>query len=322
MKQWILFVLAMCLFGAAPASAQTTVIQYEVTNFDPGHGMSMIKLLDQHRAGFQLIADSVMAKPNRMVYVYCVVDGMVFETDSLDDALNGGTAISRYLWSKVGLKRCNVPRKLIAPPYPDSDRKIGGDNRKVLMEVVEFPQYLTQAEMERYVDSIFCNMPAAEVRVDTVVNYFAVSNAWIGGGLGYVGEKLLPVAYGRLGNNRLSFEAEGGASIYQEQRMFQEELDVYYRFVNVGLVWRPWLNHTLDALVGWQRFETYSTTYGRYAERREGPTFGARYSYRHLAFTAKYAPAEVSVRGKDVVDWDHGIYLSVSLFTSVKGGDQ
>lgn len=322
---WSLLVLIL-MSTIVPVQAQDVVAQYVVTDFDPGQGLSMAQLKARHVDGLCMIAESVTAAPNRYVNVYCVVDALRFSSGQWNDALNGGTTISRYLWVVDALTEQGVPRRCITQPFPDSDKMIGGDKRRVLIEVVEFSRPVTRDEMEVYVQSQLANLPT---RTDTVVvtsetatEDVSGTHVWIGGGLSYVGKRFVPMVWGQLGNDRMRFEAEAGYSGYHQQRTFIEELSVVYRYVHVGIVWRPDSTSTLDLLAGWQRFETYALDYGQYAERLEGPTLGIRLGVTdNLLMTGRWTPAEVSRRGSELATWD-AARMSISLvyFTTILGG--
>lgn len=312
---------------ACSASAQRIITQYEVANFKPGRGVSMTKLFGQHEAGLRMIGDSAQANPNRIINVYCVVDALTFDSPTKEDALEGGTSISRYLWAVLSLKEVGVPRHMIAPPYPDCDRKIGGDKRRILLEVVEFPRAVTPEEMKRFIDSSLAVLPPPQVVAPAtyLTNQF-LSQVWIGGGVAFIpAEKLVPCIQGMWGNERLRFIGEAGHSLYHQDRRFSgEKLDVTYRYVMGGVAWRPIFHSQFDLIAAWQRSEVYSTHFGKYACKLEGPAFGIRLELsKHLAVAGIWTPSEEQIRGRDKVEYDNGrFYLGLTVFTTVLGGEE
>jgi hypothetical protein len=309
------------LISPEPARADSPMIEFSAIDsvtvtFGRNEGMGALdRIMQGQDADIRRIVDRFNANQSLLISVKSNADGVRYRANHIKNNV-------------VVSEERNVTGSTILELYGADMARVYSTATAVENDTGTVRRYVTIRLMAASVSGLEhgavadVSEPDTVYVCDTTPHHRIISNAWLGLGLAYVGEEFVPFVFGQLGNDRLRFEAEGGHSLFRHDRTFQEKLKVHYRYVHVGLAWRPWLNHHWDALVGWQRFEAYATAYGRYAEKREGPTFGLRYVYRHLGVTAKYALAEISVRGVDRVDWDHGVYLGVSLFTAVKGGDQ
>lgn len=147
---------------------------------------------------------------------------------------------------------------------------------------------------------------------------------WLGIGASYTPhERLVPHAQVLWGTEAVRIIGEVGYSFYKNERVFaDEELDVTYRYVFVGIAWRAIRYSQFDLLAAWQRSEVYSTHYGHYARKLEGPAVGIRLLLNeHLTLTGLWTPSEEQLRGRDQVKWDNNrFYVGLNFFTVIAGG--
>ncbi|MFH0804748.1 MAG: hypothetical protein V1916_00970 [Patescibacteria group bacterium] len=313
----------MALCSVVPVwASDEIVLTYEVTGFPLDTGMSVpVQFWQPHRATFARIAD--MCSRDSLLYVELEPTADATRYGRHHDLQNAAILISRFDATGNQLELAGVPydRITYVKPKEISD-KVGPEYRKVTVRVRRHPapDYVTRPDVERMIKKTQQPVPPATQIVSNT--YLEQPKVWLGIGAVYNGDKVLPMLYCQLGNDWLRGEAEGGYSFYRQHRTYcGEDLSVTYRYWNVGLAWRPVLYGSFDILAGWQRFETYSTRFGMYLEKLEGPTLGLRLFSKRWAVTGKWTPAEVSVRGQDVVTWDISrVYVGVALYTTVLGG--
>jgi len=167
-------------------------------------------------------------------------------------------------------------------------------------------------------------MCAPPEKSDTVAVCCDSPHVWIGIGAAYTPmDRMVPFFEAQWGPKRLRIFGQAGYSFYHQNRSFaNENLNVVYRYIFGGIIWHPPWRSTISLIAAWQRSEAYSTYYGKYARKLEGPLAGIRLELgKHVAITGAWTPSEESLRGRDKVEWDYGrFYLSASVFTSILGG--
>ncbi|MFA6587836.1 MAG: hypothetical protein WCT08_02070 [Patescibacteria group bacterium] len=319
----------MLVIFSVSALAETVIISKEISGFAPGKGMSQVELAKKNQAVFQMLTDSVCAFQHRYIKIYSYVDGLKFDTPTKEDVLEAALKVSRYEWAALHLKECGTPRDLIWPrmPDPDNEKKIGGDHRKVVIEVVQFDRYVTPAEMQHSIDSAFAAQPKLAPVVNNykteVINHFD-NRIWFGIGVAYTpAERFMPIACLQWGNDRFRIALEGGYSFYREDRTYcKEEMSYIYRYGSVHVLVRPWLEKPFELIFGGQRSEINRYFDGPWGEKRTGPELGAQVTFaKSWVLAAVWTPVYVYQRGTEEVEWENShVRVIIAYQFTISGG--
>lgn len=321
----VLGLLLMAYTCAAGVSQELKRV--EVTGFPLSRGMS-VKASFWNPFQMDFTAIAALTKDSLVrVELTPMVDATEYHSRSLDDPLNGGLTISRCMAVAAQLEHAGVPKEQIVFVRPDRGVAKGPQCRKVTITVtrVTAPPYLTRPQL----DSVFAAQPKATPIVieRTIMQCQGKPSTyalWLGIGLTYNAfDKFVPLVQGQVGNRRLRFVADVSHSLYAIRKTYgNERLEVNYRLIACSFAYRPLLYGNVELTAGWQRSEEYSTNYGKYTRKYEGPEVGIRYTpARHIALQLLYAPGELSTFGADRVRWRNDNFrATIVVSTPIIGG--
>ncbi len=320
MKRVVKTLVLLVILLAAPLSVtvQAAAVDSLKITFHRNEGMDAFdRIVQEFRPQLTDLVHQQLADPNTIINVRSNADGARYPKEdrkqnvvmTFERSVTGTTLLEHF--------HADLNRVVIVPL--DNRADTGMTYRYILFTLVTHEPETTVVVRE--------SLPTAPQPVQEIIeqhSYF-LSKVWLGAGIMYgPAEKLIPFVQGQWGNERLRFIAEAGYSLYHHHQWYLgEQVDVAYRYLLGGAAWRPLLHGQFDIIAAWQRSETYSTHYGGYTRKLEGPCLGVRLDVGQCAaLSGLWSPSEVREYSRSAVEWDEGcFFLSFSVYTAILGGE-
>ncbi len=311
--------VAILLF--APLILQATTLDSVKVTFGRNEGMAALdRIIKENGADINRMVRHQIKDASLFISTESNADGVRYRTDHIKKNVVMGD--ERDVTGGTVLKHFGADMGRVFGVVTNMEADTGSANRYIIFRLV------TVGPPEHKCPGASSSPPMTSAphieRTTTIYTTQFLSLVQVGAGVAYLPtERFVPMVQGQWGNERVRIFGEAGHSLYHQDRTFSgEKLDVTYRYVMGGIAWRAIRYSQFDLIAAWQRSEVYSTYYGKYARKLEGPAFGIRLEVNeHLAVTGLWTPAEEQLRGRDKVEHDNGrFYLGLNVFTAVLGG--
>lgn len=316
------------MFATLALGQQTVTIN----QFPKGESEMQNAFFDAYKLDLSGISATLKSHPGAKAIITGKTDG--YEYRAFKDVLQGALEVrravrlKRYFVEVLGVRENQIQLDFDHTTQKDAR----GTYRLVKVYVVMPPDFATHEEVQNLASELYDSTAALrrDIKVEVTQieerNFFyyflsrtdielGATHAPFGG--------VTPYAELSLGNRYLQFVGTFG---YLPKKSTHQGVKTTRRFAAgyVSLLLTGDNDANLSLRGGWIRWEQYATTFGRYVEKREGPSVGLTFRYRFLQIGGFAERLEKDVLGKSEVghSWSPRFSAGIHISITDRKGDQ